>query len=121
MSPLLLYVALWINGQPLGLPCFTNKDKKCSRMDQRESNVPDSLWPTDTQIAIPHVQWIDRFPFPRFRDNMIMSEEFVDTEAFLEDCFSSKSFVLRSGAESWDASAWKMEAEFEEKWGWLFN
>ncbi|EEU49040.1 uncharacterized protein NECHADRAFT_75804 [Fusarium vanettenii 77-13-4] len=34
-------------------------------------NIPDTLYPTILQMNCVHTSWIDMFPFPRFRDNLI--------------------------------------------------
>ncbi|KAH7419651.1 hypothetical protein BKA64DRAFT_651362 [Cadophora sp. MPI-SDFR-AT-0126] len=33
--------------------------------------MPDSLYPTKLQMDCAHTEWINSFPFPRFRDNLI--------------------------------------------------
>jgi len=37
------------------------------------SMMPESLYPTQLQMSYAHTSWIDIFPFPRFRDNLIMA------------------------------------------------
>ncbi|KAH6698099.1 hypothetical protein BKA61DRAFT_741502 [Leptodontidium sp. MPI-SDFR-AT-0119] len=36
-----------------------------------DQNMPDSLYPTILQMNCIHTSWIDIFPFPKFRDNLI--------------------------------------------------
>jgi hypothetical protein len=36
-----------------------------------DQNLPDELYPTPLQMNHVHTSWIDMFPFPKFRDNLI--------------------------------------------------
>jgi hypothetical protein len=50
-------------------------------------DLPESLHPTPLQTTCAHTSWIDPFPFPRFRDNLIKKGvEFVP-EDMLRDLF----------------------------------
>ncbi|KAJ6010033.1 hypothetical protein N7522_005049, partial [Penicillium canescens] len=48
---------------------------------------PSSLFPTSLQMVHPHSNWIDMFPFPQIRDNLIQCEAYVDVVDFLKDLF----------------------------------
>jgi hypothetical protein len=50
-------------------------------------NIPKCLIPTDLQMTRPHSAWIDMFPFERFRDNLIMHEDYFDHEEMFKDLF----------------------------------
>lgn len=82
--------------------------------------IPESLRPTYLQLTVPHPPWIDRFPFPQMRDNMIVLLGVIDEEEFLADLFCLTSFTIEPGAPSWDPGAWKIGEEFSAKWGYLF-
>ncbi len=71
-------------------------------------------------MSILHSQFIDRFPFPRLRDNMICLIGHIDEEDFLGDLFNLTSFTMTPGRAPWDPGAWKMGKEFGMKWGYLF-
>ncbi|KAL3436134.1 hypothetical protein BDV09DRAFT_165928 [Aspergillus tetrazonus] len=43
--------------------------------------VPASLLPTAIQCAFPHHPWLDCFPFPRLRDNLVMAADSFDDTA----------------------------------------
>jgi hypothetical protein len=88
---------------------------------------PTILAPTALQRKIQHHPWIDLFPFPRFRDNMLRA---LDTGHFDEDelCLDildvngndlgDKPALIVWG-ESSDSRAWEVSVPFLRKWGWL--
>ncbi|KAF2180554.1 hypothetical protein K469DRAFT_274587 [Zopfia rhizophila CBS 207.26] len=84
------------------------------------SDIPPPLHPTPLQLITIHARWIDRFPFPKMRNNMISMSSIVDDEEFLSDLFTIPSFNLTPGRATWDPRAWKIEKSFAEKWGYLF-
>ncbi|KAL7932131.1 hypothetical protein V8C35DRAFT_308563 [Trichoderma chlorosporum] len=47
--------------------------------------LPDSLAPTKLQLTCPHSNWIDVFPFPKMRDNLIRWENYFSHAEFLTD------------------------------------
>ena len=53
-----------------------------------------------------HPTWIDHFPFPRMRDNLINAISLVEEEDFLRDLFCMASFDIKRGRELWDPNAW---------------
>ncbi|EXJ90278.1 hypothetical protein A1O1_03377 [Capronia coronata CBS 617.96] len=110
-------LALSINGHILGLTC---SDSKLIRSRPQPPNIPESLYPTPLQLSIAHHDWIDRFPFPRMRDNMIALIDVVDFKDLLFDFFTMPSFTVNTGAVAWDPGAWRISPEFKEKWGYLF-
>ena len=113
-------MALHCNGLILGL-CCSGVKIITSRAQPFTSNVPAILHPSPLQCAVSHFEWIDRFPFPRMRDNMILLAGLVDLAEFFSDFFTIKSFTLIEEGRSWDPSAWLIAPEFRAKWGFLFN
>ncbi|KAH8688947.1 hypothetical protein BGW36DRAFT_365484 [Talaromyces proteolyticus] len=51
------------------------------------TGLPSSLFPTPLQMIHPHSNWIDMFPFPQIRDNLIKWEGYFDVLDFLRDIF----------------------------------
>ncbi|KAL6814650.1 hypothetical protein V8C40DRAFT_255159 [Trichoderma camerunense] len=47
--------------------------------------LPESLAPTKLQMSCPHSNWIDVFPFPKMRDNLIRWENYFSHAEFLTD------------------------------------
>lgn len=49
--------------------------------------VPDTLYPTPLQMSCAHTGWINMFPFPRFRDNLIKKGIDFIPEEMCKDLF----------------------------------
>lgn len=112
-----VYSALFENGRVLGIKCGCSVP---SKSNPTKPDTPLSLQPTPLQLSTIHHLWIDRFPFPRLRDNFIMLSSLIDEEEFLADLFNLKSFEIREGGCSWDPALWKIGEDFEARWGYLF-
>jgi Domain of unknown function (DUF3425) len=82
--------------------------------------LPYSLHPTLLQLSTVHWQWIDRFPFPTFRDNLILHMGDIEEEDLITDLFTIPTFKIARGAKSWDPNGWRVCYEFAEKWPFLF-
>jgi len=108
-----LFSALFRNGVILGLACST---ATISMSLPSTVYVPESLRSTPLQVGRVHFQWIDRFPFPRMRDNMIEHSDSYSAEDFLGDIFSVSTFYIKPGYMSWDPEAWVVKMDFKEKW-----
>lgn len=110
-------MALWVNGNLLGLTC----DVSAVIVSQPQpDHVPKSLHPTALQLSTPHVDWIDRWPFPRMRDNMILMKDVLDFGQIFQDFFLMRSFSVEEGSNAWDAAGWQIYPEFNVKWGYLW-
>jgi len=109
--------ALFENGTILGVACGANFPSK-SRPVAPE--IPASLQPTILQLSTVHWQWIDRFPFPECRDEMIIQSGNIDEEDFLGDLINMETFRVTLGARSWDPTAFTICPTFQAKWGFLF-
>ncbi|PVI04463.1 hypothetical protein DM02DRAFT_177910 [Periconia macrospinosa] len=115
--PLTVHGALYINGNLLGLKCGTVVPAKSTPC---RADVPLPLQPTITQLTVLHSRWIDRFPFPKMRDNIITLGSVVDDEELLKDIVLMPSFEITPGKLPWDPKAWTMQKPFADKWGYLF-
>ncbi|KAH6885362.1 hypothetical protein B0T10DRAFT_530957 [Thelonectria olida] len=88
---------------------------------------PESLRPTAKQRAVQHHPWLDLFPFPRMRDNMIegAANGIFDDDMLCYDLVHTgagsevEQPALIVWGESWDAQAWEVSIAFLKKWGWL--
>ncbi|KIW65442.1 hypothetical protein, variant [Phialophora macrospora] len=109
--------AMYVNGVILGL-------KGCTVIPQTSPpagpDVPFSLQPTFLQLTTIHQPGIDRFPFPKMRDNLISMYAAIDEEEFGRDLCTRPSFTITAGMAPWDPKAWKIERFFADKWGFLF-
>lgn len=111
-----VFTALFKNGRVLGVPCGS----QMSRKSKMRPGIPPPLQPTLLQTTTMHTSWIDRFPFPRMRDNFIMLNAVIDEEEFLQSLFDTHSFTIVPGTMSWDPNGWIMSKEFADEWGYLF-
>jgi hypothetical protein len=86
-------------------------------------SCPDSLRPTALQLEIPHHPWVDLFPFPRMRDNLLRAGDAVDKEELCIDLFDPDQGVEKANllvwGEPWDHTSWEASVAFLRKWGWL--
>lgn len=117
-APWAIYSALINHGIMLGTDCSNCVEDAAT--SQEFMCLPGALKPTSSQLVIPHRRWIDRFPFPRMRDNMIYLRDLIDLDDFCNDLFNSASFVLRTSCPTWDPKSWTIGPEFASKWGYLF-
>ncbi|KIW67141.1 hypothetical protein PV04_06413 [Phialophora macrospora] len=112
-----IYGALYQNGALMGISCAVSCSSKSCAVGP---DIPESLRPTELQLTVVHPRWIDRFPFPKMRDNIITLLGIIDEEEFMGDLFRLTSFTLDAGAAPWDPTAWRIGKEFSAKWGYLF-
>lgn len=90
--------------------------------------IPLSLRPTAIQRSTPHHPWLDVFPFPNMRDNLITAsegEDFDDEELCRDlmgfwDTHDSRATLLVWGSP-YDPRNWEVTPGFLEKWGWLLR
>ncbi|KAF1961214.1 hypothetical protein CC80DRAFT_395852, partial [Byssothecium circinans] len=104
-----------------GLSPFTRPEKS-------NDAWPRSLHPTRLQSSIEHHPWVDAFPSPRLRDNLLQAFEHPDICDEDELCHDiceydrvdSEHLMIVWGA-SWDPQSWEVTPEFLNKWGWLLS
>ena len=115
-----IYHALTQHGLMQGTNCPDAEGDAVS--PRKYLSLPEFLRPTPLQLAKVHKRWIDRFPFPRMRDNMILLDGLVDLEDFIRDLFGKDSLCLRPDAQgpTWEPKSWFLGTEFSLKWGYLF-
>jgi hypothetical protein len=117
MKPRPWTAAFTDNGKMLGIPCGTLSAR---RSNPAIPGLPESLKPTLLQLSIVHWPWIDKFPFPDFRDEIILHSGTIDEDEFVEDLFTMDALTLAPGAVSWDPYAYSIDPIFQQKWGYLF-
>lgn len=107
-----------------------NKPKMPSEVTVSSSpgNWPVNLLPTPLQAMMEHHPWIDLFPLPRMRDNVLRAIQ--DPNVCDEDdlCYDVCQYghpddkcVLIVWGPSWDPRNWEVSLEFLKKWGWLLS
>ncbi|PYH98849.1 hypothetical protein BO71DRAFT_315418, partial [Aspergillus ellipticus CBS 707.79] len=87
------------------------------------SKLPASLQPTHVQRSIPHHPWLDFFPFPEMRDNLIRAGEFDDDQLCTDVMgfwnLSTESCGLLVWGEPADPASWEVSEAFIKKWPWV--
>ncbi|KAH6887393.1 hypothetical protein B0T10DRAFT_489750 [Thelonectria olida] len=91
---------------------------------------PESLHPTELQVAVPHHPWIDLFPIPRLRDNLLSAISTQDPLDEDELCFdmleisdgeATEKAALIVWGDPWDPKGWEVSVPFLRKWGSLLQ
>jgi hypothetical protein len=90
------------------------------------SSCPASLQPTTIQRTVLHHPWIDLFPIPRMRDNMLLAGDSYDEYELCNDLVDfcdvpSDRTGLLVWSEPWDPSGWEISESFLKRWGWVVN
>jgi len=100
--------------------------------DINSPSFPPCFYPTQLQLTIPHEEWIDIIPHPKWRDNIIMAigsfdedELWSDTSGGLFEGFPvDRDKELGEGPgiiawnPPWDFKGWEIQGGFLRKWGW---
>ncbi|KAJ1710438.1 hypothetical protein NYO67_7403 [Aspergillus flavus] len=87
------------------------------------STIPLTLRPTKLQQSIPHHPWLDFFPHPRMRDNLIRAGDFDDEQLCMDIMgfwdMSTESCGLLVWGDPQDLGNWEVSEEFIRKWPWV--
>ncbi|OKL58618.1 hypothetical protein UA08_06170 [Talaromyces atroroseus] len=92
----------------------------------RDTTIPTNLQPTALQKATPHHPWLDIFPFPSIRDNLIRKGNDLDDDDLCHDLMGfwdtcrPNATVLVWGPP-WDPSNWEVTEAFAKKWAWTLK
>lgn len=92
---------------------------------------PPMMEPTTLQLTVEHHPWIDFFPCPRLRDNLLKAvepgHETVDEDALCSDVVDAGaragigSAALLVWGNPWEPGGWEVTESFLTKWGWLLD
>ncbi|KFZ19697.1 hypothetical protein V501_00559 [Pseudogymnoascus sp. VKM F-4519 (FW-2642)] len=98
-----------------------------SQPDQVDiSFLPSSLRPTSLQRRVAHHPWLDFFPFPTVRDNLIRAGDTFDDEQLCIDLMgfcnapSEKTGLIIWG-EPWNPQGWEVTESFVRNWAWVIT
>lgn len=85
------------------------------------SIVPASLLPTATQRSVLHHPWLDCFPFPRMRDNLINAPEGFDDCELCADIMNpaNGAIGIMVWGDPWLPQNWEVSESFLQKWSWV--
>lgn len=89
---------------------------------------PVALKPTQSQLSIEHHPWVDCFPWPQLRDNLLKAFEHPDLcdedELCRDICdygdADREPMLLIWGCPS-DPQSWEVSNAFLKKWAWLLS
>lgn len=87
-------------------------------------HIPLDLLPTEVQKRVPHHPWLDFFPSPTLRDNLIVLQDEIDDEDLCHDLMAfwdtrnTRAGLLVWGP-SWQTTSWEVTESFLTKWGFL--
>ncbi|KAI0436209.1 hypothetical protein F4803DRAFT_246664 [Xylaria telfairii] len=91
--------------------------------------LPSSLQETWLQQTTPHDMWLDTFPCPQLRDNLISYDNFFDEDEFCVDVmgglYEGFNDIELNGlliwGEPWSETGWEVTPGFAKKWGFLLK
>ncbi|KAK9241846.1 hypothetical protein V1506DRAFT_556354 [Lipomyces tetrasporus] len=91
-----------------------------------DPSVPQSLRPTVLQLIIPHHPWLDMFPIPTRRDNLVRAGDLFDDEQLCIDIMkycgaSPERTGLIVWGDPWDPYGWEVTEAFVKNWGWVIK
>lgn len=92
-------------------------------------HLPPALRPTLLQVSVVHHPWIDVFPSPRLRENLLRAGHSYDPDQL---CLSIMGFGEGFGeglgdngvlvwGEPWDPSSWEVTENLAYGWAWMFE
>lgn len=84
---------------------------------------PPSLFPTTLQRLVPHHPWLDCFPFPQIRDNLVMAmESFNDCELCTDMMDPTNGDIgIMVWGDPWLPQNWEVSQLFVQKWAWVIK
>ncbi|KAH8423774.1 DUF3425 domain-containing protein [Aspergillus melleus] len=89
-----------------------------------DTNLPINLRPTALQRRNPHHPWLDFFPHPRMRDNLVAAGDTFDDEQLCIDIMgfwdmSNESCSMLVWGDPSDPANWEVTEQFLRKWPWV--
>jgi len=89
-----------------------------------EPLCPHALRPTPVQRTIAHHPWIDLWPIPKMRDNLLLAGDSYDEDQLCNDLVEfcdipNEQTGLIVWSEPWDPAGWEASETFLRKWGWI--
>ncbi|EPS30704.1 hypothetical protein PDE_05656 [Penicillium oxalicum 114-2] len=89
-----------------------------------ESSIPLDMQPTAVQRKVPHHPWLDFFPSPTLRDNLIILQDQIDDDELCHDLMAfwdtrNQRAGLLVWGPPWLTSSWEVTETFLAKWGFL--
>ncbi|KAL5324868.1 hypothetical protein ACEPPN_005987 [Leptodophora sp. 'Broadleaf-Isolate-01'] len=91
--------------------------------NDRLLSCPQALRPTTIQRTIEHHPWIDLWPMPKMRDNLLLAGDSYDEDQLCNDLVefgdvTHEQTGLIVWSEPWDSMGWEVSEAFLKKWAW---
>ncbi|KAJ5761731.1 uncharacterized protein N7511_005113 [Penicillium nucicola] len=114
----------WMNDDPNSRLSNSLSQKKSTLNDY--SHIPINLRPTRVQITVPHHPWLDLFPLPKMRDNLIAAGQACDHDQLCHDIMGfwgepNLQAGLLVWGKPWDVRSWEVTEPFLKKWQWVIR
>ncbi|KAJ9649551.1 hypothetical protein H2199_000327 [Coniosporium tulheliwenetii] len=95
-----------------------------TKLGHLPSSTPPNLCPTTLQRQTPHHPWLDFFPLPVMRDNLLRAgDSFDDVQLCIDLVGFCGAPTGRAGlivwGEPWDPYGWEVTEGFVKNWGWI--
>ncbi|EPE25475.1 hypothetical protein GLAREA_01387 [Glarea lozoyensis ATCC 20868] len=113
-------------------------------LPKEQASLPSNLEPTAVQMNVPHSSWLNMFPYPKIRDNLIARQYHFNQldlcndlwgEWFIadlgnlvtprqptpeddDDVTAGRTGMIVWG-DSWDPAGWEVTEAFVRKWAWV--
>ncbi|KIW33924.1 uncharacterized protein PV07_00738 [Cladophialophora immunda] len=115
----------WLDGDAVS-PFSQAGSNRVSDDSSSTSTCPVYLRPTGLQHLVEHHPWIDLFPIPRMRENILQAGDSFDEDALCHDmveiCGSpGEQSGLIVWGDPWDPRNWEIGEEFLKRWGWVIQ
>jgi hypothetical protein len=87
---------------------------------------PEALRPTHLQKTIKHHPWIDLWPIPQMRDNLLLAGDEYDEDRLCNDLVefngvTNEQTGLVVWNQPWDPMGWEVSETFLGNWGWTIR
>ncbi|KAA8900321.1 hypothetical protein FN846DRAFT_909300 [Sphaerosporella brunnea] len=103
-------------------PGFSTRYADFQRLVSSLAIYAPNLFPTQSQLEVDHLPYIDIIPSKGIRDRLLGA---MDSESFPLDqeelCHDIEWGLVVWGKKAWDERSWEWTAAFVEKWSWLFE
>lgn len=91
--------------------------------ESEDPEIPKALRPSHLQRTVEHHPWIDLWPIPKMRDNLLRAEGYYDEDLLCNALVEFKDIPneqtgLIVWSDPWDIYSWEISETFLKNWGW---
>lgn len=86
-------------------------------------HLPPALSPTALQVQVSHHPWLDCFPFPQIRDNLIRATDLFSDCDLCSDIMdpANGDVGMIVWGDPWLPGSWEVSEFFIQKWFWILR